>query len=565
MRLYACDNQGIISLAAMERRGWQPEAGVRLAGGSEPAVARLTDGSFLMLYSVSSQQSAGGAALVENSSSDKIPAAIAQGGADGSDAGAWQSFASGASGAAVNQADDSAAASGETTLPPLADLVAPLPKAGHEIDYYAWLTQRFPVPAEGNAYDVYAQIMHTPDDYLEPKPGWPAEIDDMFNGEYNGKPFPWNPAEYPNWEASNQNMQSLLDTFRQASLVEAYVDPLKPSAEQAANASETPTLLVEILLPSLADHRKLVKATLADGWRAENGQVEPERMLNDVETVLRAASHFQQGPTLIHRLVGIAEQAAAQATAREALAQVPFTAEQLETGLQILQQHDRGPVDPAGFIPAETAMTMQLMQELLEPAEPSIDNVTSFFGFVLPRKPTGNSMQDQIAELRRLGPTQAQSAAEALQQHYPRLGEQFRTGYPQVTARDVKTLNQQFMKTNTVTQTFVPALDRAYLLNARNETGRRGTQLAWAVHLFHARNGRWPASLDELPADGSKMRTDPFSGRDFVYQLTQTGPTIYSSSENGTDDGGVHSSKWGDEESVKETGGSDDYVFWPPK
>ena len=174
-------------------------------------------------------------------------------------------------------------------------------------------------------------------------------------------------------------------------------------------------------------------------------------------------------------------------------------------------------------------------------------------------------MQDQIAELRRLGPTQAQSAAEALQQHYPRLGEQFRTGYPQVTARDVKTLNQQFMKPNTVTQTFVPALDRAYLLNARNETGRRGTQLAWAVHLFHARNGRWPASLDELPADGSKMRTDPFSGRDFVYQLTQTVPTIYSSSENGTDDGGVHSSKWGDEESVKETGGSDDYVFWPPK
>ena len=110
----------------------------------------------------------------------------------------------------------------------------------------------------------------------------------------------------------------------------------------------------------------------------------------------------------------------------------------------------------------------------------------------------------------------------------------------------------------------MPSLSRAYTLSTRVEASRRATQLTYEVHLFKARNGRWPASLDELPLQaGDKSRTDPFSGGDFRYRLTEAGPTIYSLSENGRDDGGVHSPRWNDE--VKSDADSDDFVFWPPQ
>jgi hypothetical protein len=101
-------------------------------------------------------------------------------------------------------------------------------------------------------------------------------------------------------------------------------------------------------------------------------------------------------------------------------------------------------------------------------------------------------------------------------------------------------------------------------LSARLETSRRATQLAYATHLFQTRNGRFPESLEELPVDsGNDIRIDPFSGEFFGYQLTDDGPRIYSLSENGVDDGGVHSPRWGDK--ITNDSGSDDHVFWPPQ
>jgi hypothetical protein len=59
------------------------------------------------------------------------------------------------------------------------------------------------------------------------------------------------------------------------------------------------------------------------------------------------------------------------------------------------------------------------------------------------------------------------------------------------------------------------------------------------------------------------MRTDPFTGSDFGYRVGDSGPTIYSRSENGRDDGGVHSPTWDDGSAASEA--SDDFVFWPPQ
>lgn len=107
----------------------------------------------------------------------------------------------------------------------------------------------------------------------------------------------------------------------------------------------------------------------------------------------------------------------------------------------------------------------------------------------------------------------------------------------------------------------ITSFDRACEILRRVETSRRATQLAYSIELYRARQGRYPASLDELPYEQTyDIRSDPFSGTDFVYRLTDDGPLLYSASVNGLDDGGIHSRSWGDKNEQVE---SDDFVFWP--
>ena len=102
------------------------------------------------------------------------------------------------------------------------------------------------------------------------------------------------------------------------------------------------------------------------------------------------------------------------------------------------------------------------------------------------------------------------------------------------------------------------------------------------MHIFRARHDRFPETLRELPGDrkaasplSQDVRIDPFTGDYFDYQLTEDGPRIYSLSENGIDDGGIHSPNWDTEidNGRKADRGaaspmpsrSDDHVFWPPQ
>ncbi len=151
----------------------------------------------------------------------------------------------------------------------------------------------------------------------------------------------------------------------------------------------------------------------------------------------------------------------------------------------------------------------------------------------------------------------------AFDSYYHELGEKMRAGYPTVRAADLNALSLQYAKTSPVLSMLAPALGRVHQSRARSEASRRATQLTYAVHIYKSETGRWPGSLSELPAEyGESMRTDPFTGQPFGYRATPDGPVIYSLSENGTDDAGVHSSTWGNGGAA---GASDDHVFWPPQ
>jgi hypothetical protein len=134
---------------------------------------------------------------------------------------------------------------------------------------------------------------------------------------------------------------------------------------------------------------------------------------------------------------------------------------------------------------------------------------------------------------------------------------------PQHVWDAAKKLGDDFVQNRTnhvVLRAFVPDCarnpGRAHVLVARTEAWRRATQLLYALHCDHARTGHWPAKLSDLRSMPRLCRTDPFSGKDFVYHVTIDGPLLYSVGMNGKDDGGKHDPHWGEK-----TDG--DYVFWP--
>jgi hypothetical protein len=277
---------------------------------------------------------------------------------------------------------------------------------------------------------------------------------------------------------------------------------------------------------------------------------------------------MEQGYTLIDHLVGTAEQALVEMNARKALQHNVFNSpEQLEAALDTLRQYDRYDATAATWLPLEHAAAMDAVQQMFTPAgpdgQPQLNREkarrwieASLTMEQVPKEEFQARLDEKMDKLAALSPEEIRQAADVVDAHFHELGEKWRTGYPQVRSGDIAQLENKNHDTNALTEMVFPSLNRPYHLTARNEASRRATQLTYEVHLFKARNGRWPSSLDDLPqVDGDKSRIDPFTGNDFGYRLTESGPTIYTSGEDGQDNGGVHSEKWDDD--------GKDYVFWP--
>jgi len=352
--------------------------------------------------------------------------------------------------------------------------------------------------------------------------------------------------------------------FRAATLLPNYAGHYDFSESNSPTPPEE-RMVYEILLPGLANCRQMTKAALADGWRVENGQVDPERMIESWTSVLGNADHMGQGFTVIEDLVGVGEQMLVEEHARLALQHGVFqTTDELEKALNVLKDHDRQVMDQPRWVSCEAAGAFQVTQYVFTPAAPdgqpqiNVERLKQ----LLPSINAGS--EEELARFSQMKPADAFKTLDALSRFYRELARNWMVGYPQVRQADMATLEMSTAHTTEITKAFLPTVSRAYHLAARNETSRRATQLTYEVHLFKARNGYWPASLDELglPA-GDRTRTDPFTGGDFGYRLDESGPTIYSLSENGRDDGGVHSPRWADK--LQSEADSDDYVFWPPQ
>ncbi len=645
IRAYVSSATGIRSFISTNARDWKAEPGLRLAGGWDPAVVQLNDGSYLMLYckmlvadpaeleplvqtdpelAVGDDTPARDKALVWDDEAGNATDASAEGVAsvdeadthlddasdsphdslDGDepevalampsdedqddasnvewssvptespaarDAGKGESVDNTSESEGVSQAADmdlkwegEDAGNGlEDWDPAASDGFAPKPDFRTKVDCFAWYRDFALGHPEDNAYAAYTAFMPDPRDEPGSKPEWPEFANMLHDRDYDGPPGPWDPAEHPEWEASNQAVRGLLERYREASKHEGYAAPVETFGDATDSLPDGQELLLEMMLPSLAPHRSMIKATLADAWRMQNGKVSSERMLEAWKTALRASRHVSRGATLIEDLVSVAGRALVQKTARWALKHDVFSGDELETALETLRKYDLDDWDPVHSLRGEHGFAMDFTQYLFTPPTPdgkprlNMERARA----VMEANWTGAEAPPRFEQM---SAEDAYATIEAFDNHYRELGEQMRIGYPDVRTEDLEATEEKHLHTSPVTETFLPSLSRYYKLRTRLETSRRATQLAYATHLFKARHGRWPDSLDELPADyGPDVRIDPFTGDDFGYRLTRDGPVIYSLSENGLDDGGVHSPRWDDE--LGNDAGSDDHVFWPPQ
>jgi len=603
LRAYVSDSGGVRSLVSENGIDWTLEAGVRVVGCSDPAVIACADGGYLMLY-VDDGRSAS-----EDASNDSTELVFV----DESQTGGWNvAEIDGESvpdtdpdGESVDRASDAsqsdlliALTSGEhseqsvplvislltPTDSPAADesvsmdesvsqeatllkiapvrpmqfdeeLQVPLPNFATRVDYVEWIRTHSGTPSD-NAYAFYDEIIPSVFDPWE----WPTPNNMFYDRSFVGPPAPWNPTDHPGWEASSHEYEPLRKIYAEAARHESYANPVTFMPDAEEDPDDGRPLLIEMLLPSLASHRQMAKVNLAHSWRADDkGKVSTERMLEAWETTLRSASHLNQGTTLIEHLVATAEQNVVQTNARWALSHGVFSDDELEEALDTLMEFDRGIDDPTHWIQGEYAALMDALQYIFTPADadgqPKLNRerveLIADIGYV------------DFGHLMELGPEDAWESIDAFGEHFRELARLMRTGYPEVRTADIARLDERNMDRTPMTRLMLPGLSRIHKLRARNEAGRRATQLSYALHIFEAQHGRWPDSLDELPSEyGDRMRTDPFTDRDFGYRVTEKGPIVYSLSENGRDDGGIHSPHWDD--GVDE-GGSDDFIFWPPQ
>lgn len=440
--------------------------------------------------------------------------------------------------------------------PPM-DFLVPPPDFENPVDYGAWLESWSRAGKSDDAAPLYRSLLTRFNDKGEPESALPAFSSLLNDANPSIEIGPWEPAAHPEWERSYQESLPLVEQFTAATLHRDYATPINFLPQ------DSDRLLIGIILPDLAGHRTMAKQILSNGWRAEGGKVRGEAMVESWATVLRGARHLEQGVSLIEQLVGVSEKNLVYSQARIALAKGVLSPADIQHARRVLGELETAAPDPSRWVQGELAFAMDIVQHSAVAVDPA--GRRAFDGERM-RKVLTMGTDDEVPDekLQSFLKADPVETVVAFQNYYREYAELARTGYPAVRAADLNQLGLHYASTNAVTTALMPGLGRTHALRYRQEASRRATNLALSIHAHRLRTGAWPSRLDDLPADEiGSAREDPFSGRDFGYHVTESGPVLYSVSENGTDDGGVHSARWGDD--ATGTAASDDYVFWPPQ
>ncbi|MHC5059851.1 MAG: hypothetical protein ACYTFK_02035 [Planctomycetota bacterium] len=318
---------------------------------------------------------------------------------------------------------------------------------------------------------------------------------------------------------------------------------------------------LSVLLPNLSNFRNMAR-TLR--WRAllraEEGLYQDA--FEDLKNCYRLGRHLKGDKTLIEQLVGIAIESMTTATLRDILDKYEFNEPDLAAMAEgwselILQE------DFTVSIKAEKFFMLDEIQRCFTDDRIGGGHLylkrLAGLGFPSAKETFTNFLHMLFTHPNR------QETLETINKYWDYFEEVARKspGQRRTEQIDVDKDIEPLWKDNLFMQILLPALNKVSIIGYRNKANAEAMLGLIAILRHKEKSDNFPESLDELVESGllKALPIDPFSDKPLVYRKTDDGFTLYSVSENFTDDGGklFIDSKG----KVKIWADDGDAVFWP--
>lgn len=410
----------------------------------------------------------------------------------------------------------------------------PKPNFTDPVNYFAWYRDQAFEPDWPHGEEVYASLIKASKDERFPKPD--KTLNRLLSRAYSG---PW----------SSDEMPELVEYIR-------YVEPFIKDFDQAARVENVQWLFdvepggwMTLKIPSsLVPFRVLTKINLARAWRDFQPDHEHANMLLRAWKANFVHARHLERQSFTSGLVVMANRAINYTTIRRALESGALQSEDLRHVLDLMNRQDRQSNPSLGML-FEWAGLLDFLQAVYPDGKCSDDAVE--------RLGQGKFLPKCIGFLQPSPHTTALKMTSWFKP-YVRAARQPWSASALRTMKAHGERRAEIAGSDLILSTYLRGFSGFYSIALRRESARRATLLLLEIHRCHEQSARWPASLDECNLeDLDTLRSDPVAGRDFVYEVRDGKPRLYSVGFDGTDDGGNHDGRW----ASKEPGG--DFVFFP--
>ncbi|MHC4396682.1 MAG: hypothetical protein ACYS1A_13615 [Planctomycetota bacterium] len=447
------------------------------------------------------------------------------------------------------------------------------------IVYVAWFLTGKPVITTNYVEQLNRMVRPTADESLNAAPLYEKAIElyevsswgisELFGKKYN-EATSEEKQIMEKWLADNKDILDLV-----------IAGSKKPYYWQKYGNKQDTGEMIDVLMPNLAEFRRLAKLLLR--WRAwisaEQGRY--EYALDDIKAGYRLGQHLLKGnKTFIEQLVGIAIRAMAVQELRGIISQHKIDSAILAS----LQRDFEQMFTDEDFVISFDAEKLFMYDELqrcftesrfggghLYPPrlmaiggeswqeEPEYSIPLIIYGVILSPQEWPN-----FAKVLFTHPNK-QETREMAERSYDFYDEIARKNPGQIhsEAIDVEKEAAKIVRGNILLEIMTPAIHRIHEISYRNKTDVEATLTIIAILRCKQDTGDYPENLEELVTASylRKKPIDSFSDKPFVYKKTDDNFLLYSFGENLKDDGGrvVRNDKG----KIKQYANEGDWLFWP--
>lgn len=403
------------------------------------------------------------------------------------------------------------------------------------VDYTAYYRTMVERPGEPNARDEYIKLLDENGNPRIVEPEITTQLWADINNYPRGGPV-WTEKQKPELDQYVRENRQLLEIFKRGCQVQRYWKPLQPGAKRLSEDLRTPGSAT----------RRLQRVILIDAWRETDDQV--GRLLDSSLLLLHYSAQFKNAGTLIDQLIG-------QSNENDVVRNL-LTA--LTRGvIQKRRESDR------------------VLRALTERLAPSLDiekalllewaSALDYLQFICPGGKADESLIE--TEKQKLGTlawfespdVDAAKQAESIDRVFEGMIKASRLPYYSRERIDLRraTDTESSHEGDGPATSLRSAYTRAINLVDEVIARRRGVLLALAINAHQESRGAWPRRLRDLKNIDAAYRIDPFSGKEFRYELRAGEPFLYSIGTDCKDDGGTPDMLWAG------SANEGDWVFWP--